>query len=102
MEVSFNFRNLNRALNDGTPREKFVYKADETHFLMDKNDGRKCAMKLANDIKFADVMSDDHGITMMDMLGGCLNYRICVPFMIFKKLACSYPIRTILDTVRGV
>lgn len=101
-EVAFHLGGLKRDFDSGTIVEGVVYNADETHFVVDLNDGRTLAMKGDKDVKFADVVSGDVGMTMMVLLGGGATAHLGLPFMIFQNKLGSYPIQGVPDNVPGV
>lgn len=59
-------------------------------------------MKEDTDVKFADVVSGDQGMTMMVMLGGGSQRRLEIPMLIFQNKLRLYPIQGLPDDVLGV
>jgi hypothetical protein len=55
-----------------------------------------------NDVKYADVVFDGMGMTLMIRLTSGPYARIYNPCVIFQNANESYPIRGILDDVLGV
>lgn len=100
-EVSFHLGVLFREFESGFIREENVFNADETNFLLDTNDSRTIAMKGDKDVKFADVVSADMGMSMMVMLGHDPNELIEMPMFVFQNSSCSYPIRVVPDDFTG-
>lgn len=100
-EVAYHLGCLKRDLESGRLDENFMFNADETHFVVDLNDGRTLAMKGDTNVKFADVVSGDVGMTMMVMLGGGCHAYLGVAFMIFQNDRSSYPIQGVPDNVPG-
>lgn len=45
-----------------------MFNADETHFVIDNNDGCTLAIKGDKDVKFGAVVRGDHGVTLMVLL----------------------------------
>lgn len=101
-EVAHHLGSMMREFQSGELDECVVFNADETHFVVDLNDGRTLAMKGDTDVKFADVVSGDVGMTMMVMLGGGSRSHLEVPFMIFQNERSSYPIQGVPDNIPGV
>ena len=54
------------------------------------------------DVKYADVVSGEVGMTMMVLVSGRSRAEICPPFLIFQNALRSYPIRSLPDNVPGV
>lgn len=101
-EVAFHLGQLSRDFSSGLLKEDNVFNADETHFKLDTNDGRTLAMRGDENIKFADIVSGNEGMTLMLTLGGGSKARMEVPMLIFKNSNSSYPIRGLEDRVPGV
>ena len=58
-------------------------------------------MKGDCNVRFADVVSGDEGMTMMVLLGGCPEAHMGLPMLVFKNGNRSYPIRAVPDNVPG-
>lgn len=82
-EVAYHLGTLKWDLEFSAVDEDYLFNADETHFVVDPNDGRTLAMKGDKDVSFADVVSGDVGMTMMVFLGGVPKAYFGVPFIIF-------------------
>lgn len=59
-------------------------------------------MKGDKDVKLADVVNVDMGMTMMVMIGRDPNALIEMTMLVFQKDSCSYPIRDVPNDVPGV
>lgn len=59
-------------------------------------------MKGEDDVKFADVVNGDQGMTMMVVLGGGSSTRMEIPFIIFQNKNSSYSMIGFQDDVLGV
>lgn len=86
----------------GTLKEDFLFNANETHFVVDWNDGRTLAVKGDREVKYINVASGQVGMIMMVMLGGGSNVHFEVPLIIFQNDCCTYPTQVVLDIVPGV
>ncbi len=64
--------------------------------------GKTLGFRGDNDVKYADVVSNGMGMTLMIRLTGGPHARICNPCVIFQNASESYPIRGIPDDVPGV
>lgn len=64
--------------------------ANEAHFIVYFNDSRTFFMKGDDDVKFADVLNRDQGMTMMFMLDGGSRTRMEIPIIAFLNKKCSY------------
>jgi hypothetical protein len=66
------------------------------------DNGKTLGFRGDNDVKYADVVSGDMGMTLMIPLTGGPHARICNPFVIFHNASESYPIHGVLDDVPGI
>ena len=82
--------------------EILVENVDETHFIINMDNGKTLGFRGDNDVKYADVVSGGVGMTMVVRLTGGPSSKICAPFMIFQNDNSSYPIRGVPDNVPGV
>lgn len=69
-----------------------VFNSDETHFIINTDDGKTFDIKGTNKIKYHDVASGGQGMTLMVKLRGRPNARIETPMLIFTNANSSYPI----------
>ena len=72
---------------------------DETHFLINCNNGRTLVFRGDKEIKYADVVSGGIGMTMMVYITRGSRARIGAPMMIFQNPNRSYPINNLPDDV---
>ena len=86
----------------GALNENFVENVDETHFVVNMDNGKTLGFRGDNDVKYSDVVSGGVGMPMIVRLTGGPGATICQPFMIFQNESCSYPIRGTPDNVPGV
>ena len=88
--------------HEGILDENLVENVDETHSVVNMDNGKTLGSRGDNDVKYADVVSDGVGMTMVVRLTGGPASKICAPFMIFQNDDCSYPIHGTPDSVPGV
>lgn len=101
-EVAYHLGKLARAFRSGELQEDDVENADETHFVINLDNGRTLGFKGAEEVKWVDVVSGGEGMTMVVRLSGGRNAKIENGFMVFKNQDRSYPIRGVPDDVEGV
>ncbi|KAL3698368.1 hypothetical protein R1sor_012444 [Riccia sorocarpa] len=82
--------------------ENLVENIDETHFLINMDNGRTLGFRGDTQVKYADVVSGSQGMTMVVKVTGSVHAKIGTPFMIFSNANCSYPINNVPDNVLGV
>lgn len=100
--VSFFLGCVARELSSGLLNECDVENADETHFIINVDNGKTLGFKGDVEVRYADVVSGGEGMTMMVRISGGSQAVVENPFMIFKNQNCSYPIRGVSDDVPGV
>lgn len=62
-----------------------MFNSDKTQFWVDLNDERTLAMKGDGNVKFANVVSSNFGMTMTATIEGGTNSCMEILLMIFKK-----------------
>ena len=91
--VAFHLGVVGREFQSGLVDENLVENCDETHFVVNMDNGKTLGFRGDNDVKYADVVSGGIGMTMMVRLTGGPGARIQSPFIIFQNANGSYPIR---------
>lgn len=100
--VAFHLGQLKRAFQSGHFKEEDIENADETHFVINMDNGKTLGFIGDNDVKYLDVVSGGEAITMMVRISGGPNATILPPMLVFKNASRSYPIRGVPDNVPGV
>lgn len=100
--ISFHLQNLKRWLESSEYEEDLMEDADETHFVLNLENGRKLVLKADEVIKYAEFLSGNDLVTMTGRLTG--GKHACVqPYMlIIMNQNSSYPICRVRDDVPGV
>lgn len=81
--------------------ERNLFKSDKTHFQIDSNDVQKLEMRGDENIRLADVVGANEGMTMMVLLR-CRPLGVMgTPILVFENARCSYSIRVVEDNVSG-
>lgn len=93
---------LCRILRNKVVDENDIENADETHFMIDMDNGTTLGFAGDVEVKYADVVSGGEGMTMLVRLSGGRDARIEPVFMIFKNKDRHYPIRGTPDDVLGI
>lgn len=93
---------LKKGFSDGTLDENWVENVDETHFVIDFDNGKTLGFGGEAQVKCADVVSGGEGMTMVVRISGGPSAHIHPPMMIFTNADRSYPVRGVADTVPGV
>lgn len=89
-------------LFSGKLDENEVKNVNETHFIINADNG--CTLGFGGDteVKYADVLSGGERFTMVVRLIGGRDSRIAEPFIVFRNRDRNYPIRRVPDTVSRV
>lgn len=101
-EVAFHLGELQRGFADGSLDENAIENIDETHFVVDFDNGKTLGFCGDETVKYADVVSGGEGMTMVVRLSGGPSARIHPPMMIFMNSAGNYPIHGVPDKIPGV
>ncbi|OWY97242.1 hypothetical protein PHMEG_00032280 [Phytophthora megakarya] len=101
-EVAFHMGTLKRGFESGEFTNEQMVNMDETHFIVDMDNGKTLSFKGDEHVSYADVVAGSTGMTMVVLLLGGTSAKIGTPMMIFSNASCSYPIRGVPDKVPGV
>jgi hypothetical protein len=99
--VSRHLGKVRREFESGHLDENFVENGDETHFIMNMNNGKTLAAINEKEVKYADVVTGGVGMTMFVRLSGGARSQLQPAFFVFQSTG-SYPIRGVDDNVPGV
>ncbi|KAE9161312.1 hypothetical protein PF002_g31668 [Phytophthora fragariae] len=101
-EVAALLGELKRDFESGKLDENVIENVDETHFVIDFDNGKTLGFVAEKQIKYADVVLGGEGMTMVVRISGGPSGYIHPPMMIFTNANRSYPIRGVSDDVEGV
>ncbi|KAG3112234.1 hypothetical protein PI124_g9050 [Phytophthora idaei] len=99
--VAAHLGQLKRDFESGKLNENAVENIDETHFMIDFDNGKTLGFVGEKKVKYADVVSGGEGMTMVVRISGGPSGYIHPPMMIFANTNRSYTIRGVEDNVRG-
>lgn len=85
----------------GELSEDDVEIADETHFVLNMDNGKTLRFIREIEVKYAYVVSARDPITMMVRITGGIRASIQPPIIIFKNSSRSYPVHGVPDTGTG-
>jgi hypothetical protein len=80
----------------------FIENIDETHFVVNVDNGRTLGFRGDTTIKYADVVSSGDSMTMVVRISGGRRSLIEAPMFIFTNGNSTYPIRELDDNIPGV
>lgn len=93
---------MKKMLTSGKFDECDIGNADETHFIINVDNGHTLGFMGDSEVKYADVVSGGEGMTMVVRLSGGRDAMIEAPFMVFTNKKRSYPIKGTPDNIAGV
>lgn len=99
--VAFDLGTLKISFDAGEIHEDFMESGDETHFVFNMDNGQSIAFRGAEEVRYADVVAVDEGMTTMVRITGGRYARIEPPMLVFQNQNSSYPIRNVTDKVAG-
>ena len=99
--VAFHMGELKRGFESGDLDENLVCNLNETHFIINCDNGRTLGFRGDENVKYADVVSGGVGMTMMVLVTGGSRSTIGAPMMIFQNQNRSYLIQGVPDDVVG-
>jgi hypothetical protein len=97
--TSFHLGLLHRGILLGEFDENLMENIDETHFVVNCDNGRILGFSSDNVVKYADVVSGGQSMTLMVRISGGRRAIIEDPMMIFANADMSYPIRGLPEHV---
>lgn len=100
--VAFHMGVLARGFQSGALDENLMENIDETHFVINMDNGRTLGFRGDIEVKYADMVARGMGMTMVVKVIGGPRGKIGTPFLIFQNLQCSYSIRGVPDDMPGV
>ncbi|KAK1942918.1 hypothetical protein P3T76_005555 [Phytophthora citrophthora] len=101
-QVAFHLGELQRGFADGSLDENAIENIDETHFVVDFDNGKTLGFCGDETDKYADVVSGGEGMTMVVRIYGGASAQIHPPMMIFTNSEGNYPIQGVPDKTPGV
>ena len=101
-EIAYHLGYRTRQFRTSEIDENDVKNADETHFVIDMDNGSTLGFTGDEEVKYADVVSGGEGMNMLVRLSGGRDATIEPPFMVFKNKDRNYPMRGTADNIPGV
>ena len=102
MSVDYHMMKLHSGFKSEELREELICNMDETHFVINFENGRTLGFRGDQDVKYAENVSGGEGMTMIFHITVGASSRIVTPMLIFQNAKRSYPIQELPDTVPGV
>ena len=102
IQVAYHLGVLNRGFQDGTFDENLMENIDETHFVVNMDNGRTLGFHGDTIVKYAEVVSGGDSMTMVIRILGGRRSMIEASMLILTNPNISYPIRGLDDNIPGV
>lgn len=97
--VTFFFGRIAKELQSGRLNDEDLEDTDETHFIINFDDGKTFGFRGDVDVKYANATTDGECMTMMVRISGGEKSCIENPFLLFKNKDRNYPVRGVPDSV---
>lgn len=81
--IAYHLGQTKRSFDSGTYDEDTVFNMDETHFVINMDDGKTLALRGEKSIRYSDVVSSGEGMTMVVKIRGGPSARLEIPMLIF-------------------
>ena len=82
--------------------ENLMENVEETHFVVNLDNGRTLGFRDDTTVKYAEVVSGGESMTMVIKISGGRRSMIEAPMLIFTNSGNNYPIRGLEDNIPGV
>ncbi len=100
--VAYHLGLLHRGFQSGQFDENLMENVDETHFVINMDNGRSLGFRGDSTVKYADVVAGGESMTLVVRISGGRRSMIEAPMIIFTNSNRTYPIRGIDDNIPGV
>ena len=101
-QVAHHLGQMKRMFDRAELDEGLIENIDETHFVVNMDNGRTLGFRGDDDVKYADVVSGGESMTMIVRITGGPSSHVEAPMIIFQNQNRSYPIHGVPDNVPGV
>ena len=102
MLVAFHLGTLHRGFLSGEYNENYIENVDETHFLINVDNGKTLGFRSDQVVKYSDVVSGGEAMTMVVRVTGGIRGKIMAPLIIFTNTTSAYPIQGVWNNAPGV
>ena len=82
--------------------EQLVFNLDETHFIIDHDNGRALGFLGESTVNYAEVSNGTEGFTVVPLVRGGVNACIESVFVVFKNQNANYPIMGVPDDLENI
>ena len=93
---------LQRRFQSGEFDENLIDNLDETHFVINVDNGRTLGFRGDSTVRYAEVVFGGDSMTMVIQISGGRWAMIEAPMLIFTNTNENYPIRGLEDNVLGM
>ncbi|OWZ03895.1 hypothetical protein PHMEG_00024295 [Phytophthora megakarya] len=100
--AAYHLDRVKHLFDDGVLDPDQQYTMDESHFIIDLDDGKTLDFRDADKVKYRSIFSGREGITMCVLLRGGSDVKRLYSMLIFKNKGFNYPIQGLPDAVDGI
>ena len=101
METAYHLGILQRGFASGEFDENLMENLDETHFIVNLDNGHTLGFRGDTTMKYVEVVSGGESMTIVVRISGGRRATIEAPMIIFSNENKSYPIRSLIDDIPG-
>jgi hypothetical protein len=101
-EIAYHLGQLKKKFDNGELEDNLIENMDETHFVINMDNGKTLGFRGDDDVKYADVVSGGESMTLVVRITGGVDAHIEAPMIIFQNPGRSYPIQGVADDIPGV
>ena len=102
METAYHLGILQRGFASEEFDENLMENLDETHFVVNLDNGRTLGFRGDTTVKYAKVVPGGESMTMVVCISRCRRATIETPMLIFSNENRSYPIWDLIDDIPEV
>jgi hypothetical protein len=102
MATAYHLGVLHRGFQTNVFDESIMENIDETHFVVNLDNGRTLGFRGDTSVKYADMVSGGDSMTMVIRISGGRRSMIEAPMLVFTNSNSTYPMRGMEDNIPGV
>lgn len=102
MLTTFHLENLYRGFHSREYNENYMENVDETHFVINMENGKMLGLHGDQTVKYADVVFGREAMTTVVQVTGRVWTKIMALIIIFTNAGGAYPIQGVANNVPGV
>ena len=102
MHIAYHLGVLHRGFQNGVFDKNLMENLDETHFMVNMDNGKALGFRGDTSVKYADVVAGGEAMTMVVRISGGRESSLEAHMIIFTNANSNYPIRGLEDSIPRV